>query len=43
MRVFIYAIVIINVIMGFVLLFRENSPFKGRTYREIAEKERKQS
>ena len=41
MRVLIYVIVIINVIMGFILLFRENSPFKGKTYRDFAEKDRK--
>ena len=41
MRTIIYIIVIVNVVMGFVLLFRENSPFKGKTYRDIAEKTRK--
>jgi hypothetical protein len=41
MRTIIYIIVIVNVVMGFVMLFRENSPFKGKTYRDIAEKTRK--
>jgi hypothetical protein len=41
MRYFVYAVAIVNVIMGFVMLFRENSPFKGKTYRDIAEKTKK--
>ncbi len=41
MRTIIYIIVIVNVVMGFVMLFRENSPFKGKTYRDIAEKTKK--
>ena len=41
MRTIIYIIVIVNVVMGFVLLFRENSPFKGKTYRDIAGKTKK--
>lgn len=41
MRTIIYIIAIANVILGFVMLFRENSPFKGKTYRDIAEKTRK--
>ena len=41
MRTIIYIITIANVIMGFVMLFRENDPFKGKTYRDIAEKARK--
>ena len=40
MRTIIYIIAIVNVIMGFFMLFRENSPFKGKTYRDIAEKAR---
>ena len=34
MREIIYVIVIINVIIGFVLLYRTPRPFKGRTYRD---------
>ena len=41
MRYFIYVIAVINVILGFVMLYRENSPFKGKTYRDIAEKDKK--
>ena len=37
MRTIIYIIAIANVIMGFFMLFMENSPFKGKTYRDIAE------
>lgn len=41
MRTIIYIMAIANVILGFIMLFRENSPFKGKTYRDIAEKTRK--
>ncbi len=41
MRTVIYIIAIVNVVMGFVMIFRENDPFKGKTYRDIAEKTRK--
>ena len=41
MRTIIYIITIANVIMGFVMLFRENDTFKGKTYMDIVEKTRK--
>ena len=41
MRILIYIIAIANVILGFIMLFRENNPFKGKTYRDIAKKEGK--
>jgi hypothetical protein len=41
MRTVIYIIAIVNIVMGFVMIFRENDPFKGKTYRDIAEKTRK--
>lgn len=41
MRLLIYAIVILNSALGLYMLFREKSPFKGKTYREIAEEKRK--
>ena len=40
MRTVIYIIAIVNVVMGFVMIFRENDPFNGKTYRDIAEKAR---
>jgi disulfide bond formation protein DsbB len=41
MRLFIYLIVIINSALGLYILFRENNPFKGKTYKDISEKNRK--
>ncbi len=41
MRSFIYAAVILNSLLGLYILFRENDPFKGKTYKEIAEKKEK--
>lgn len=42
MRAIIYIIAILNVVMGFIMLFRENSPFKGKTFRDIAKKRGKE-
>ena len=41
MRTLIYLIVILNSVIGLYILFREKNPFKGKTYREIAESRRK--
>ena len=41
MRTLIYLIVILNSVIGLYILFREKNPFKGKTYREIAEIRRK--
>ena len=41
MRILIYILAIANVTLGFMMLFRENDPFRGKTYRDIAEKEEK--
>ena len=34
MREILYLIVIVNVIIGFVLLYKKPRPFKGHTYRD---------
>ena len=41
MREFIYLVVIANVILGFVLIYRRPRPFRGRTYRDYENKEDK--
>lgn len=41
MRLLIYIIVIANSSLGLYMLFREKSPFKGKTYRQIADEKRK--
>ena len=41
MRLLIYVLVISNVVLGFWLLFRETSPFRGKTYRDLAKERRK--
>ena len=38
MRVFIYLIVILNAIIGFILIYRRPRPFKGKTYKDYEEK-----
>ena len=38
MRIVIYIAVIANVALGLYLIFREPSPFKGKTYRDYAKK-----
>lgn len=43
MRILIYIIAIANVVLGFTMIFRENDPFKGKTYEDIAKKEGKDS
>lgn len=43
MRILIYIIAITNVVLGFTMIFRENDPFKGKTYEDIAKKEGKDS
>ena len=39
MRIFIYAVCIINAIIGLVLIYRKPGPFRGKTYRDLAGKE----
>lgn len=41
MRLFIYIITVINVTLGFIMIFKENNPFKGKTYKDIVKKNRK--
>ena len=38
MRGFIYLIVILNAIIGFILIYRRPRPFKGKTYKDYEEK-----
>ena len=40
MRYLIYGAVILNVILGFVLIYREPDPFRGRTYKDFLKKRR---
>lgn len=42
MRAVIYILAVINVAFGFLLLFREKSPFKGKTYRDMAKKDKRE-
>ncbi len=43
MRTAIYIIAVINVAFGFYILFREKSPFKGKTYKDMAKKAKRDS
>ena len=34
MRIFIYVIVVVNALVGFILIYRHPRPFKGKTFRD---------
>ena len=40
MRTAIYAIVIVNVILGLMMIYRTPGPFRGKTYRDHIKKHR---